>query len=171
MWSMELAWHRVLQWTLDYPALAYPDTRLSGFEILQGSKVTSEFSCACAIIILSFFCKDQEERDQMAAAAEKTKTKATAKRKRVVLSINDKLEVLSLLDKSVSRSVICEKFGIGKSTVSDIWKNRDKVRAFKKDMVEMGMTRKAKVMRVSNNQKLDSALYVWFKQEDRRGSY
>ena len=53
----------------------------------------------------------------MAAAGEKTKSKATAKRKRVVLSINDKLEVLCLLDKSVSRSVICEKFGIGKSTV------------------------------------------------------
>ena len=31
------------------------------------------------------------------------------------------------------------------------------------------MTRKAKVMRVSDNQKLDSAVYVWFKQKRMEG--
>ena len=49
-----------------------------------------------------------------AAAKSKGKGKATAKRKRVVLTIEDKLEVLSLLDESVSRTVVSEKFGIGK---------------------------------------------------------
>ena len=43
-------------------------------------------------------------------AAAKVKTKATAKRKRVVLSISNKLEVLYLLDKSVSYTVILEEF-------------------------------------------------------------
>ena len=49
-----------------------------------------------------------------------------AKRKHVVLSISDKLEILKMLDKSVSYSVICEIYEIGRSTVSDIKKNRDK---------------------------------------------
>ena len=49
-----------------------------------------------------------------AAAKSKGKGKATAKRKRVVLTIEDKLEVLSLLDESVSRTVVSEKFGIGR---------------------------------------------------------
>ena len=50
----------------------------------------------------------------MAAAAKsktKGKGKATAKRKRVVLTTEDKLEVLSLLDESVSRTIVSEKFG------------------------------------------------------------
>lgn len=51
---------------------------------------------------------------------------ASVKRKRVVLTIADKLKILELLDKSVSYAVIA-KFGIGKSTVGDIKKNREKV--------------------------------------------
>ena len=49
----------------------------------------------------------------------------TRKRKRIVLSIEDKVKIVELLDKSVSYSVIAEKYGIGKSTVSDINKNRE----------------------------------------------
>ena len=48
------------------------------------------------------------------AAAAKIK-----KRKRVVLPINDKLDILKLLDKSVSHTVICEKYGIGRTTVGE----------------------------------------------------
>ncbi len=39
------------------------------------------------------------------------------KRKRVVLSIENKLKIIDLLDQCVSYTVICEKYGIGKSTV------------------------------------------------------
>ena len=45
------------------------------------------------------------------------------KRKRVVLII-EKVKVLDMLDKSVSYSIIAEKFGIGESTVSDLKENR-----------------------------------------------
>lgn len=48
----------------------------------------------------------------------------TRKRKQIVLSIKDKVKIIQLLDKSVSYSVIMEKYGIGNSTVSDINKNR-----------------------------------------------
>ena len=52
------------------------------------------------------------------------------KRKRVVLSIRDKLEIIALLDQSISYTVICERFGIGKSTVGDIKKNKEKIISF-----------------------------------------
>ena len=98
------------------------------------------------------------------AAAAKIK-----KRKRVVLPINDKLDILKLLDKSVSHTVICEKYGIGRTTVGDIKRNREKILAFKKGMLDMGMTRKAKVMKLSDNIQLEKAVYIWFKQKRMEG--
>ena len=60
------------------------------------------------------------------------------KRKRVVLTIEEKMKVLDMLDKSVSYTVIAEKFGIGKSTVSDLKKNKEKIRSFQREMIDMG---------------------------------
>ena len=58
----------------------------------------------------------------MASGSASTKKK----RKRVVLTIEEKVKVLDMLDKSVSYSIIAEKFGIGKSTVSDLKKTKRK---------------------------------------------
>ena len=95
-------------------------------------------------------------------------TKATSvngKRKRVVLTLTQKLEVLSLLDKSVSYSIICCKFNIGRSTVGDIKRNKEKILQFRKDTVEMGMRHELKSMKLGANEKLDKTLYVWFTQK------
>ena len=46
------------------------------------------------------------------------------KRKRVVLALEKKLEVIKMLDKAVSYTIISEKFGIGHSTVGDIKKTK-----------------------------------------------
>ena len=42
------------------------------------------------------------------------------KRKRKVLIIDEKLEIVSLLNNNHSLAAIASKYGIGKSTVSDI---------------------------------------------------
>ncbi len=42
------------------------------------------------------------------------------KRKQKVLTIDEKLEIVSLLNNNHSLAVIASKYGIGKSTVSDI---------------------------------------------------
>ena len=68
-----------------------------------------------------------------------------------------------MLDKSVSYSIIAEKFGIGKSTVSDLKKNKEKIRGFQREMMDMGMKRQAKTMRLGDDKQLDRALYLWFK--------
>ena len=49
-------------------------------------------------------------------------------------------------------AVICKKYGIGRSTVSDIRKSRDKLTKFHSDMVSMGMSRDAKVIKQGDDQ-------------------
>ena len=50
-----------------------------------------------------------------------------SKRKRTVLTLEKKLEVLKELDKGLSQRLVGEKHGIAKSTVADIWKDREKI--------------------------------------------
>ena len=69
---------------------------------------------------------------------------SSGKRKRVVLSIDVKVDIIGMIDRGSSLTAIAEKFGIAKSTVSDIKKSKDKILAFKSDMAGMGMSRKAK---------------------------
>ena len=49
--------------------------------------------------------------------------------KRTVLSIEDKVDIIKQLESS-SANVIAKRYGVGKSTVSDIKKNRDKILLF-----------------------------------------
>lgn len=70
-----------------------------------------------------------------------------------------------MLDKSVSYTVIPEKFGICKNIVVDIKKNREKVLKFRSEMIDMKMTRSAKGMKLSDDNKPDQAVYLWFKQK------
>ena len=51
--------------------------------------------------------------------------------------------MIKLLDTSVSYTVICEKYGIGRSTVEEIKKNREKLLQIKKETEAMGMKREA----------------------------
>ena len=99
-----------------------------------------------------------------------SKSKTTGKRRRVVLSIYDEIEILKLIDKNVSYSIIMDKYGIGRSTVSDIKKNKESIMAFKSQATEMGMVKKAKSMKIGKDEKLDQALFVWFKQKRTEGA-
>ena len=62
-----------------------------------------------------------------------------------------------------------EKYGIGRSTVADIKKNKEKILKFKTEMVQMGVKRKVKVMKLGDDKKLDQAVYLWFKQKRMEG--
>lgn len=91
------------------------------------------------------------------------------KRKRVVISLELKLEVLKMIDSSTSYTIICEKYGIGRSTVSDIKRNREKLLAFKKKLKEMGTKRNVKVMKLGDDEELEKAVYIWFRQKRMEG--
>ncbi len=95
--------------------------------------------------------------------AEELSSLPAAKRRRKVLK--NKLEVLKLIDSGTSYSTITRQYGIGKSTVGDIKKNRIKLEQFKKKTVEMGMkTANIKAMKFGEHKELNEALYIWFRQ-------
>ena len=84
---------------------------------------------------------------------------AKPKRKRTVLSIEDKVAIIKHLENS-SANVIAERYGVGKSRVSDIKKNCDKILRFQQEMRDMGMSKKAKVMKVGDDKQHDKAVYL-----------
>ena len=60
--------------------------------------------------------------------------------------------------------LISERYRIGRLTVVNIKKNQDKLEQFSKKMVDMGKT-KVKTMKIGEYQKLEEALYIWFRQQ------
>ena len=92
-----------------------------------------------------------------------------AKRKRVVLSIDQKIEVLKLIDKGTSYTIIMEKYGIGRATVSDIKRRRSSLMDFRRQTKEMGLVRTVKIMKLGEDPKLDQAVFLWFKQKRAEG--
>ena len=89
-----------------------------------------------------------------------------AKRKKIVLSVEQKLHIIDSLQKGASYSIIAEKYGIGRSTITDIKKQEGKLRLFKQRMTELGVKNiKVKAMKIGAHEKLDDALYIWFRQQ------
>jgi len=73
--------------------------------------------------------------------------------RKVVLTIEKKLEVLDLLQKKTSYTIIAEKYGISRSTITDIKNSEDKLRSFKEKMTEMGVKEvKTKSMKMGSRQ-------------------
>ena len=95
---------------------------------------------------------------------------ATAKRKRVVLTLEIKLEILNRLSKGVSQAQLAKEYGIGKTTVFDLKKNEDKIKAFAVSMDNLSVCKKQrKTMRMADDDKLDEALFLWFVQKRSQG--
>ena len=76
----------------------------------------------------------------MAAGSVICVEKVCSKRKKVVLTIEEKLDILELVEKGTSYNIITEKYGIRKSTVTDIKKSKHKLEAFKKKNCGHGVT-------------------------------
>ena len=94
----------------------------------------------------------------MAAAAKNTK------RPHKTLTIDQKLSLLDDIDKK-SYTVLCLEYGIGKSTITSIKKQADELREHKRKMIEMGYKRPAKTMKLSFDEGLDAAVFLWFTQK------
>ena len=66
------------------------------------------------------------------------------KRKRVQLTIENKLKVCEMAKKNVPKSVIMSQFSIGKSTLNDILRSEEKFKKFKAEKEELGLIGAAK---------------------------
>lgn len=87
------------------------------------------------------------------------------KRKRINLTINQKLEIIQKLESGMSVAHICEQYGIKKQTVSDIKKNKSKINKFTLmcDVGENSNPRKR--MKLARETSLEEAILKWYGQQ------
>ena len=89
------------------------------------------------------------------------------KRKRVTLTLGTKLEIVKKIKLGRSNISLAEEYGIGKATVSDLKRDKDKLTA-------LADTHVADKVFLSKNpaqyDDLDKAVYTWFTQERARGT-
>lgn len=91
------------------------------------------------------------------------------KRKRNVLNVNQKLEILQKINNGESAKKLANDYKIGVQTVRDIKKNEEKIITFTRDCDDESALSKRKSMKSSTYKDLDSALLKWFTQKRAEG--
>lgn len=92
------------------------------------------------------------------------------KRKKIVLTIAQKLEMISKLENGASRKQMCLDYGIGETTVRDILKNKEKLLNFASMSDSASGMKKRKTMKKSTFDELDTALAEWLAQVRSEGT-
>ena len=128
-----------LQWTLTYPDPEYLAAR-----IIRTAHPFSNYNAH----VLHVYAK---------MASSSCSASCSRKRKRTVVSLETKLGILDRLKKGEIQAQLASEYGVGKSTVADIKKNEEKIRNFATTMDSLAMSKKRKVMRLADNDKLDQA--------------
>ena len=83
-----------------------------------------------------------------------------SKRKHTTLTLSEKLKVVELRDKGWSYTKLSAEFGIGKSTVHDIVKQKDKLQTFVAEQERDGGSTRRKKMRKADDEVLDRSVYL-----------
>jgi hypothetical protein len=91
------------------------------------------------------------------------------KRKRHVLTIQQKVEVLRKIDRGESVSRLRREYGVGQSTIYDIKAQKDQILQFVAESDSMAGISKRKTLRGPNNIDLDIVVYEWFRQRRSEG--
>src|SRR5699024_4347588 len=87
---------------------------------------------------------------------------ATTKRK--MLSIEEKGAIIARLENGESNASLSNEFGISHSTVTTIWKNKEKIKcAFNDNLLKL------KKLRSSTHPDIEAALLQWFKDKRSKG--
>lgn len=103
-----------------------------------------------------------------------TMPKETGKRKKVVLTIQQKLEILDKLKAGQSGTSIAHEYGIGNATVTDVKKAEPQLRQFTQKHLPVVFHHKNKdsglrTMKLGKYQNLDEALFKWQQQHVSSG--
>ena len=89
---------------------------------------------------------------------------AAAKRSHKTLTIDQKIELLDKIGK-VSYTILCQQYGIGRSTISDIKNKERSLPEYKRKLTDQGVKRPSKVMKLGRDEALETAVFLWFKQK------
>jgi hypothetical protein len=92
------------------------------------------------------------------------------KRKRVVLSIQQKLEIIEKLEKGHLVKVLAKDYGIGEQTVRDLKKKKNELISFACASDSSSGMKKRKTMKKSTYDELDKAMVQWFSQQRAQGN-
>ncbi|GBM10440.1 hypothetical protein AVEN_263353-1 [Araneus ventricosus] len=83
------------------------------------------------------------------------------KRKRVLLIVEQKFQIVSRIEAGESLTKLSKEFGVGISTVGDIRRDSEKIKKFY--AASNGKSAKLrKTMKCTNDEELDNVLYKWF---------
>lgn len=93
------------------------------------------------------------------------------KRKHITLSLNEKLAVLQRLDKGESLQKISKELNVGVTTIKDWRKNRKYIETYYTTTIDgENALKNRKTLKKPKLELLDSALWMWFCQERRKGT-
>ena len=90
---------------------------------------------------------------------------SACKRKHVVLTISDKLKICQLVKSGRTFQSVADEYDIGKSTVHNIVKNKEKLYEFQKEIEDGDCIKKRKTVKKADLLALDKAVYLWFVQQ------
>ena len=92
------------------------------------------------------------------------------KRKRVVLSIQQKLEIIQKLEEGSNSRNLSLIYNLGETTIRDIRKNKEKIINFASSSDSSKGVSKRKTMKMSTYAELDKAMLEWFQQKRAEGT-
>lgn len=88
------------------------------------------------------------------------------KRKHKTLTISDKWDIIKRIDSCETPTAVAKFYGIGRPTIYDIMKNKEKIEGFMKSVEDDHLNRKT--LRTSEFPEVEEALFIWFKQQRTR---
>ena len=96
---------------------------------------------------------------------------ASKKRKRSAHTLETKLEIVKALEKGDSQRLVGQKFSIAKSTVADIWRDREKITDTVASSESPAFANKKRcVIRHPKFDLVDEACWKWFCQQRSKGA-
>ena len=101
--------------------------------------------------------------------AQMQKEHATNKRKRIVITLKQKLTLIERFENGESTLRLAEEYGIGAQTVRDVIRQKNKLEAFTRDCDSTTGSSRRKSMKNSLYEDLESALLTWFNQKRAEG--
>jgi hypothetical protein len=93
-----------------------------------------------------------------------------AGRKRSPVTIEQKLKIIGDIRDGKSQRVVSDIHGVPKSTVGDIWKDRDKIEGYVAAVESTSFAKKKRIVRPPKFEALEKACYTWFVQQRSKGA-
>ncbi len=110
--------------------------------------------------------KDQKKREREMSAGENSHD-SLKKRKRVVVTIQDKLNAIRSVDAGQTLIAVAKKYNVGPNTVGDWRRNRKKLEEYGTKSASIVGDRKS--MKLADFPKTNEAVYTWFQMQRSAG--